>query len=259
MSGSQPQISQIAGDRVLARGRAATDYVVRLANGPADIKAAQTLRFIVFNLELNEGLEHSYLTFRDADKFDEVCDHLVVEHTKSGEIIGTYRLQTGTAAAGALGYYSAQEFDMSCFDPVRSQTVELGRACVHSCHRNPAVLGMLWRGIANYARVHGARYLVGCSSVSSNDPAIGASVYFKLRERHLAPESFQANPLPHFVCPIDTRSGTPVKIPKLLTAYLSLGAWVCGPPAIDREFKTIDFLTLLDLEMLSPRVAERLL
>jgi putative hemolysin len=34
----------------------------------------------------------------------------------------------------------------------------------------------------------------------------------------------------------------------LLSAYLSLGAWICGPPALDRDFKTIDFLTLMDLQ-----------
>ena len=38
------------------------------------------------------------------------------------------------------------------------------------------------------------------------------------------------------------------KTPKLLSAYLALGAGVCGPPAIDREFRTIDFLTWLDVE-----------
>jgi len=37
------------------------------------------------------------------------------------------------------------------------------------------------------------------------------------------------------------------KIPKLLRAYLTIGARICGPPAMDREFGTIDFLTLLDL------------
>jgi putative hemolysin len=42
-----------------------------------------------------------------------------------------------------------------------------------------------------------------------------------------------------------------VKIPKLLRAYLSVGAKICGPPAIDRAFKTIDFLTLADLEDVS--------
>ncbi len=47
------------------------------------------------------------------------------------------------------------------------------------------------------------------------------------------------------------------KIPKLLRTYLAVGARICGPPAIDREFKTIDFLTLMDLESLHPRVRSR--
>jgi putative hemolysin len=37
---------------------------------------------------------------------------------------------------------------------------------------------------------------------------------------------------------------------KLLRAYLTIGAKICGLPAIDREFGTIDFLTLLDLQTL---------
>jgi hypothetical protein len=37
---------------------------------------------------------------------------------------------------------------------------------------------------------------------------------------------------------------------KLLHAYLAIGAKICEPPAIDREFGTIDFLTRLDLRAL---------
>jgi putative hemolysin len=46
---------------------------------------------------------------------------------------------------------------------------------------------------------------------------------------------------------------------KLLRAYLVIGAKICGPPAIDREFGTIDFLTLLDLHMLPLIVRARFL
>jgi putative hemolysin len=38
-----------------------------------------------------------------------------------------------------------------------------------------------------------------------------------------------------------------VKVPKLLKTYLAIGARIAAPPAWDREFRTIDFLTLLDL------------
>jgi putative hemolysin len=38
---------------------------------------------------------------------------------------------------------------------------------------------------------------------------------------------------------------------------LDISARVCGLPAIDREFKTIDFLTLADLRKLPDRVRMR--
>jgi putative hemolysin len=51
----------------------------------------------------------------------------------------------------------------------------------------------------------------------------------------------------------------PVKIPKLLRAYLTLGAKICGPPAMDKNFKTLDFLTLLDMKTMSPLNRQRFL
>jgi putative hemolysin len=45
--------------------------------------------------------------------------------------------------------------------------------------------------------------------------------------------------------------------PRLFRAYLEISAKLCGPPAIDREFKTIDFLTLIDLKRLPDRMRTR--
>jgi putative hemolysin len=232
-------------------------YRTRLAQSVSEIQAAQRLRFAVFNLELQEGLEESLLTGLDADPFDEVCDHLLVEHLPSGEIVGTYRLQTGSTAAANLGYYSEQEFDFQPMEPIRSSLIELGRACVHRDHRNLIVLGLLWKGIVEYARKHGGRYLCGCSSLTSQDPAVGASVYGDLCRHHLSAPSFRTRPRPAFECSLDVLTEESPKIPKLLRAYLSIGAKICGPPALDRQFKTIDFLTLLDLESLPALVRER--
>jgi putative hemolysin len=47
---------------------------------------------------------------------------------------------------------------------------------------------------------------------------------------------------------LDTLAVPAPRIPRLLSAYLALGAAICGPPAIDREFRTIDFLTWADIE-----------
>src|SRR5881409_3712161 len=237
----------------------ATQYATRLARHASEVRTTQALRFTVFNLELNEGLTESLATGLDADPFDEVCDHLLVEHLPTGEIVGTYRLQTGLTAAANRGYYSEQEFDFRPFEPIRAELIELGRACVHSHHRNLIVLGLLWKGIADYARERGGRYLCGCSSITSQDPAVGASAYADLYRKHLAPAQWRTRPLPAFDCPLNQLTEDPPKIPKLLRAYLSMGANICGPPALDRHFKTIDFLTLMDLYSLPAMVRERFL
>lgn len=130
---------------------------------------------------------------------------------------------------------------------------------MHKQHRNLNVLGLLWRGIAEYARSRGGRYLCGCSSLTSQEPAVGASAYSELLRKHLAAPEWRTRPLPAYCCPLETLAEESPKIPKLLRAYLSLGAKICGPPALDRQFKTIDFLTLLDLHAMPALVRARFL
>jgi putative hemolysin len=142
------------------------------------------------------------------------------------------------------------------------------------------VLMLLWRGIAQYATDMGLRYLLGCSSLNSNDPAEGWQMYRQL-ENFRVPKEFETSPTAAFACPLEAqvdaqeagpqirscqadRSGmcaTPVqaKVPKLLKTYLAIGARIAAPPAWDREFRTIDFLTLLDLKLLSAAARHRFL
>ena len=222
-------------------------YRLRLAETPDDIKAAQALRFLVFNVELSERLSHSLFSCLDIDEFDAVCDHLLVEDSRTGTIVGTYRLQTGICAREHFGYYSAREFDFTPFEAMRDSMLELGRACIHHDHRSFAVLSLLWRGIAEYSRQHATRYLIGCSSLTSQDCGIGAATWQRL-SGHLAPPQWRTDPLPACACALDAPAAHAPRTPKLLATYLSLGAMMCGPPAIDRAFGTIDFLTLVDLQ-----------
>ena len=250
------QESSFASKLALARGA----YQLRFAESREDLQAAFRLRFLVFNLELNEGLESAYETGHDTDEFDEICDHLIVEHRPSRQVVGTYRLQTGQVAARNLGYYSAREFDFSPYEPIRNSLVELGRASIHRDHRSFEVLTLLWRGIAMYATERKARYLIGCSSLTSQCLQEGSDMYGRLLE-FLAEPALRTVPHAHFNFPIvaPTRHRLTGRPPKLLRAYLSIGAKICGPPAVDREFKTIDFLTLLDLEQISPTARARFL
>ncbi|MDQ8187480.1 GNAT family N-acyltransferase [Pelagicoccus sp. SDUM812002] len=240
-------------------------YKVRISDSDTDVSQAQRLRYRVFNVELGEGLAESEATGKDADPFDVVCDHLLIEHVVSGQIIGTYRLQTGASALANIGYYSEQEFDFSPFECIRSQTIELGRACIAKEHRNMVVLGLLWKGIAQYAKLCEARYLIGCSSITSTDPVEGQAAFWKL-SRYLVAPKFMTKATARFDCRVAGADESEiialsraVDIPRLMRAYLTLGARICGEPALDREFKTIDFLTLLDLRSLGPRAMAKFL
>jgi putative hemolysin len=160
-------------------------YRLRLAQTELDRLAACRLRFRVFNLERGEGLAASYASGVDQDEYDAICEHLLVQEKATGRIVGTYRMQDGMTAGRGLGYYSAQEFDFAPYEHLRPQILELGRACIDREHRNSEVLTLLWRGIAQYAQHHGLRYLVGCSSVSTRDAAVGWALYHQLAPFHM--------------------------------------------------------------------------
>ena len=255
-------------------------YRLRLAQTAEDRDAACRLRFKVFNIELGEGLESSYQTGLDTDRFDLCCEHLLVEDkledNPATRIVGTYRMQSGATAARNLGYYSEQEFSFAPYEPLRAGILELGRASIDREHRTPEVLTLLWRGIAQYATNMGLRYLIGCSSLNSKDPAEGWQMYKQLEQYRVSPE-FETEPTAAYACPSEQRGAhaqpspcqhdpqadsslrTPVKAPKLLKTYLAIGARIAGPPAWDRDFGTIDFLTMLDLRLISPSARNRFL
>jgi putative hemolysin len=235
----------------------AGSYEVSVATTLVAVRACQGLRYDVFNTELNEGLESSHALRLDRDRFDVICDHLMVRDTETGDVVGTYRMQTGYRAKGNAGYYSEQFFDFAPFESIRGQLLELGRACVHRDHRDASVLMLLWKGIFRYARQSSARFLIGCSSLTSQNPAEGTALYAKLRDRYLAPEQMRTMPLVDRALPRTDVVTGPVRVPRLLRTYLELSAKICGPPAIDREFGTIDLLTILDLEEISSGLRAR--
>jgi len=250
------EVPQTVADKLSPNSRIQQLYRFRLAESPADVERAQRLRFQVFNVEMGEGLSSAHETGLDSDRFDPICDHLLVEEIATGTLVGTYRIQMGSRALAKAGFYSAQEFDFTPFESRAPEIVELGRACVHRQHRNLVVLGLLWKGIASYSKPRGGRYLIGCSSLTSQNPSEGVTLYRSLREKYWAPEEWRTVPMPGYECVAEPQSA-PVRAPKLMSAYFSIGAKICAPPAMDTEFQTIDFLTMVDLHALPESVAAR--
>jgi putative hemolysin len=249
-----PVAPQFLPDRQLEEGR----YLLRFAQDDDDLDAVLRLRYEVFNLELQEGLDSSHESGRDLDRFDPVCHHLMVIERSSGDVVGCYRMQTSEMARQNLGFYSQTEFDLGGFPPgVIDGSMEIGRACVAREHRSTHVLFLLWKGLALYVAANRRRFLFGCSSLTSQDPVEGKAFMDQMVAKdHLHPQ-FTIRPQPGFECYPEGFTGNPecrVRTPPLFRIYLRHGAKVCGPPAIDREFRTIDFLILFDVDRMDRKM-----
>ena len=260
-------------------------FRLKLAETPSEVAAAQRLRYRVFKEE--QGRLTTCSGGIDRDRFDRYCRHLLVQEKAGGDVVGTYRILSGEGAAAAGNFYSEEEFAISGLAPLRRRMCEVGRSCVAPEFRSGAVVGMLWGGLAalrcrpkpskslivSYARrcrphpQTAFDYLFGCASLEESDPAAALALYEYFRRNNMVSDRLSATPRPGFeLDPVDPSevdrcleergSGMIRTLPPLFKGYIKLGAKVCGPPAYDREFGTIDFLILLDMREIPERYAK---
>ncbi|MFF2363020.1 GNAT family N-acetyltransferase [Streptomyces sp. NPDC058122] len=231
---------------------APTRYTVTLARDEADVRAAQRLRHDVFAGEMG-ALLNTPQPGLDIDAFDAYCDHLLVRDTESGQVVGTYRLLPPERAAVAGRLYSESEFDLGPLAGIRSGLVEVGRSCVHPDHRDGAVIGLIWAGIARYMVDGGHEWLAGCCSIPLADGGtLAAGTWDRVVAKHLSPEEFRVRPLLPW-SPEGVARPARTELPPLLRGYLRLGAWVCGEPAHDTDFGVADMYVLLSMRRVNPR------
>ena len=228
--------------QVLARTSqaASSRYSLLITTDPDEVREAQRLRHRVFAGELGAVL-HTPEPGLDIDRYDEFCDHLIVRDDTTGEIVGTYRMLPPERAGAAGGLYMESEFRIDALAPLRSSLVETGRSCVHPDHRDGAVVGLVWAGIARYMLLTGHRWLGGCASVRD-----------RVHACHLSPQPYRVQPLNPWDPDGIVRSER-APMPPLLRGYLRLGAWVCGAPAHDPDFDCADFMVLLGMDHVDDR------
>ena len=240
-------------------------YTLLLSTDPTLIDAAQRLRHDVFTTEPGFALAGAS-DGRDADRFDEFCDHLLVREDNTGELVGCYRMLPPPGAIAAGGLYTATEFDVTGLDALRPSLVEMGRAVVRDDHRNGGVVLLMWAGILAYLDRSGYDYVTGCVSVPVEDSDIAGRQIRGVRDfvlrRHAAAPEYTVHP--YRPVTVDGRGldaiepPARVTVPPLMRGYLRLGAQVCGEPAHDLDFGVGDFPALLDKRRADTRYLTRL-
>lgn len=247
--------------------------LLRQASGSDEIAACQRLRYHVFYEELGATPIGDMARLRlDVDRFDTICDHLVVVRRgaptderaimlRDGELIGTYRLLRQDVAEANGGFYTQGEFDIAPLIAAHPNLrfLELGRSCVLKTHRTKPVVELLWQGIWNYVRTHDMQVMLGCASLEGTNPDEHALALSFLAAAAPPPE-WNVHALPDRrlemrrlpPASIDQRRALKL-LPPLIKGYLRLGCYIGDGAVIDRQFNTIDVLIILPVSAIRAR------
>lgn len=223
-------------------------YRARFGDGPADVGAAQALRHRAFFGR--EGV--------DADGFDAVCLHLLVEDATSGQLVACCRVLP--LEAGQIGRsYSAQYYELSALEAFDGGMLEIGRFCIAPGLNDADILRLAWRALACYVDDNKVKMLFGCSSFAGTDEGRYLDAFAMLKERHLAPKRW----LPRVKAPqvfrfARLRRRKPDvkqamrRMPPLLKTYLLMGGWVSDHAVVDRQMGTLHVFTGLEVAAIPP-------
>ncbi len=248
---------------------------VRLAETEHEVELAQRLRYTVFYEEMSAiPSPQMREAGRDFDKYDEVCDHLLVvdreSHGEDGQplVVATYRLTRKKDAMRAGGFYTAGEYDISPMLrglPASTEFLELGRSCVLKSYRGrPGTMQLLWKGLMAYVARFDIDLMFGCASLAGIDPAALALPLSYLQHFHAMPASLRVRARPELFVNMDLIPKTGIdpreglrSLPPLLKGYVRAGCCIGEGAVIDRQFGTTDVFIYFPLSGIDARYKSR--
>ena len=248
---------------------------VRLAETELEIEQAQRLRYAVFYEEMSAiPSPQMRESRRDFDKYDDVCDHLLVvdrdAHDEDGQplVVGTYRLTREKDAAKVGGFYTASEYDllpMISGLPKGTRYLELGRSCVLKSYRaRPGTMQLLWKGLMAYCARFDIELMFGCASLPGIDVSEMALPLSYLHHYHPMPQDIRVTARPELATPMDILAKDSFDprealrtLPPLLKGYVRAGCMIGESAVIDRQFCTTDVFIYFPISTMDARYKSR--
>jgi len=248
---------------------------VRLAETDHEVEQAQRLRFKVFYEEMSATPSPQMReTRRDFDKYDDVCDHLLVvdrdAHDEDGQpmVVGTYRLTRKKDADKVGGFYTSSEYDLTPMLkglPADTKYLELGRSCILKSYRaRPGTMQLLWKGLMAYVARFDIDLMFGCASLPGIDVSEMALPLAYLHHFHPMPEHLRVKAQPELFVDmnslpkeaIDEREGIR-SLPAMLKGYVRAGCCIGEGAVVDKQFSTTDVFIYFPVSGLDPRYKSR--
>ncbi len=225
---------------MLSSGR----YNARLASGVSDIDAAQRLRHLCFHG--SDGV--------DVDQFDTQCDHMLIEDSRTGDLVCCFRFLPLSAGLEINRSYSAQYYELSALQSYPGRMVEMGRFCIQPDLRDADILRVAWGAMTRYVDETKVEMLFGCASFAGTETTDYLDAFAMLKARHLAPKRWlprvKAPDVFRFAARLrrkpDARKGL-AGMPPLLRTYLMMGGWVSDHAVVDRQMNTLHVFTGVEI------------
>ncbi len=244
----------------LRKGR----YEVRTAESPAEIRAAQQLRWLCF-IGMRAGEEAGDDSL-DADDYDSRCSHVLIHEMASGQLVACFRMLTLSGGSEIDDSYSSRYYNLSRLRGFAGRMVEIGRFCIRpGCH-DPDILRLAWGALARHVDAERIEMLFGCSSFMGTAIEGYEDAFAMLRERHLAPKRWlprvKAPKVFRFARALRLRKPDPrlamAAMPPLLRSYLAMGGWVSDHAVVDSQMNTLHVFTGLEIGAIPPARAKLL-
>ncbi len=238
-------------------------YTVRLAINGDDVRKAQALRHLTF-IDGTGAATRS--TAIDTDDYDAICDHILIEDAKTGDLACCFRLLPLENGAEIDASYSSQFYDLEALRSFPDRVVEMGRFCTHPDHRTGEVLRIAWSAMTRYVDAREIKLMIGCSSFHGVDAETYKDAFALLKDNHLAPTCWLPRPKAANIFEFarklslrrpDKRQGMRL-MPPLLRGYLSMGGWVSDHAVIDHDMNTLHVFTGLEISRVPDRISKAL-
>jgi putative hemolysin len=248
---------------------------VRLAETELEVEQAQRLRYSVFYQEMSAiPSPQMRESGRDFDKFDDVCDHLLVvdrdAHDEDGQplVVGTYRLTREKDAAKVGGFYTSSEFDLSAMlsgMPRDTKYLELGRSCILKSYRaRPGTMQLLWKGLMAYVARFDIDMMFGCASLPGTNVEEMALPLAYLHHFHPMPAQLQVRARPELFVDMNRMPKEAIEpreairsLPAILKGYVRAGCGIGDGAVVDRQFGTTDVFIYFPVDGLDARYKSR--
>lgn len=225
-------------------------YQVRLAETPADIEAAQALRYQVFYQE-NQGIPSPEMlaTKREIDEWDDNACHIIVTNSKNNnEVVGTLRLVSNTLLNPGQQFYTEKSFDIEKLRGKYNRILELSRYCIAPGNRSGTILMLIWKFAMKFIIDNDYQLMIGCASFHDMDISKHTSILSYLYQHNAAPPALCPSPrVANHAC-LDAVSNEAENtdweaaksaVPTLLRGYLKLGARISNCAIIDPVFNSV--------------------